>query len=183
MSRKTARRTRHDPEYELIDTGIFDENRYFDVFVEYAKATSRRNPDPHHGLEPRPGARAAAPSADALVSQPLGLGRSTTILPEVTRIDAAAGQRSSSSCTEFHYGKRWLLTEGAPELLFTDNETNIERLYGQKNRTPYVKDAFHRYLIAGRATRRESGADGHEGRRALFRRDSRRGRVGRFACA
>jgi hypothetical protein len=51
--------------------------------------------------------------------------------------------------TEFHYGQRWLAIEGEPELLFTDNETNMERLFGQKSTTPYVKDAFHRYLING----------------------------------
>ena len=51
--------------------------------------------------------------------------------------------------TEFHYGQRWLVIEGAPELLFTENETNMERLFGQKSKTPYVKDAFHRYLVNG----------------------------------
>ena len=51
--------------------------------------------------------------------------------------------------SDYHYDRRWLLAEGAPELLFTGNETNTERLYGEKNRTPYVKDAFHRYLIGG----------------------------------
>ncbi len=50
---------------------------------------------------------------------------------------------------EYHYGKRWLLMEGAPQLLFTNNETNMERLFGQKSRTPYVKDAFHCHVISG----------------------------------
>ena len=54
---------------------MFNESRYFDVFVEYAKADRRRYPDPHHRLEPRTGAGAAAHAADALVSQSLGLGR------------------------------------------------------------------------------------------------------------
>ena len=50
---------------------------------------------------------------------------------------------------DYHYGSRWLIAEGDPELLFTNNETNTERLYNEKNHTPYVKDAFHRYVIAG----------------------------------
>ena len=75
LVRKNAERTRHDPEYELIDTGIFRENRYFDVFVEYAKATPEDISDSHHGVESRARSRAVAYSADALVSQPLVLGR------------------------------------------------------------------------------------------------------------
>jgi len=51
--------------------------------------------------------------------------------------------------TEFHYGQRWLVMEGNPEPLFTGNETNMERLFGQKSKSPYVKDAFHRYVING----------------------------------
>ena len=62
---------------------------------------------------------------------------------------SAARAPSSVELNEYHYGKRWLLMEGAPELLFTENETNMERLFQQKSRTPYVKDAFHRYVIGG----------------------------------
>src|SRR5207245_11109175 len=57
-----------------------------------------------------------------------------------------------SSCIElqhWQYGKRWLLCAGQPELLFTENETNSARLFGGSNRSPYVKDAFHEYLIHG----------------------------------
>ncbi len=68
------------------------------------------------------------------------------------RIDAPPGM-SLVELSEYHYGKRWLAVEGSPELLFTENETNAERLFQQPNRTPYVKDAFHRYVV-----NRESGA-------------------------
>src|SRR5258708_6234700 len=57
-----------------------------------------------------------------------------------------------SSCIElqhWQYGKRWLLCAGQPELLFTENETNNARLFSGKNRSPYVKDAFHEYVIRG----------------------------------
>ena len=73
---ENTKRTRRDPEYELVDTGVFRENRYFDVFVEYAKDTVRRHRHSHHRFQPRPGTRASAHFADPLVSQPLGLGRS-----------------------------------------------------------------------------------------------------------
>ena len=115
----------------------------------------RRHPDPHHGVEPRARARAAAHSADALVSQSLGLGRSVRHAAAQLASTAPPGRRSSK-LRDYHYGKRWLLFEGAPELLFTENETNTERLYRQPNRTPYVKDAFHRYVDRRRARRRES---------------------------
>ena len=66
---ENRRRGRRDPEFELLDTGVFDESRYFDVVVEYAKADTGRHPDPDHGHQPRPRAGAAAPAADALVPE------------------------------------------------------------------------------------------------------------------
>ena len=72
---KNRQRDRTQREYELLDTGVFEDDRYFDVFVEYAKATRRRHPDPHHRDQPRPRRRPAAPAADALVPQHLVVGR------------------------------------------------------------------------------------------------------------
>ena len=63
------RRNRHDMEYELLDTGVFHDNRYFDVFVEYAKSTPRRHPCPHHGGQSWAGRSRPASAADAVVSQ------------------------------------------------------------------------------------------------------------------
>jgi mannosylglycerate hydrolase MGH1-like protein len=144
---ENAKRSRELPEYELIDTGIFNENRYFDVFVEYAKVTSEdilvritawnRGPDPARlHLLPTLWFRNRWDWGDNFEK------------PSVERIEPAA-VAGLIELTEFHYGKRWLLAEGEPELLFTENETNVERLFGTKNGTPYVKDAFHRYLIGG----------------------------------
>ena len=62
-------RSRNEVEYELIDTGVFDDDRYFDVFVEYAKAIAGRHADPDHGAQSRPRGGHAARAADALVSQ------------------------------------------------------------------------------------------------------------------
>jgi Glycosyl hydrolase family 63 C-terminal domain len=144
---ESAKRTRNDPEYELIDTGIFRENRYFDIFVEYAKATSEdvliritawnRGPEPARlHLLPTIWFRNRWSWGDFDDS------------PDVFRI-AGPGGTQLVELTEFHYGNRWLLMQGSPELLFTENETNMERLFQVKSRTPYVKDAFHRYLING----------------------------------
>ena len=144
---ENAKRTRQDPEYELIDTGIFKENRYFDIFIEYAKATSEdiliqitawnRGPEPArlHML----------PTIWFRNRWSWGDGYDP---PTAVRIDGPAGT-TLIELTEYHYGKRWLLIEGAPEMLFTENETNSERIFQQKSRTPYVKDAFHRYVVNG----------------------------------
>jgi hypothetical protein len=147
---ENGRRTRKDPEFELVDTGIFNENRYFDVFAEYAKATPEdilvritawnRGPDPAplHLLP------------TLWFRNRWGWGEPYDP-PTATRIDGPAGT-ALIALEEYHYGKRWLLIEAPPELLFTNNETNMERLFQEKSRTPYVKDAFHRYVINGERT-------------------------------
>jgi hypothetical protein len=144
---ENARRSRLEPEYELIDTGVFRENRYFDVFVEYAKAASE-------DIAIRITAWNRGPEPARLHILPTlwfrnrwGWGDPYD-MPQVIRIDGPTGAKLVE-VSDYHYGKRWLLAEGNPELLFTNNETNTERLFAQKNRTPYVKDAFHRYLIGG----------------------------------
>ena len=71
-----------------------------------------------------------------------------------------------------HLGERWWYVDAeprTPELLFTENETNAERLFGVPNASPYVKDAFHEYVVGGRRDRVNPGAEGDEGRGALPR--------------
>jgi len=144
---ENAKRTRQDPEYELIDTGIFNENRYFDIFIEYAKATSEdiliqitawnRGPDP-----------ARLHMLPTLWFRNRWSWGDKYDPPTAVRIDGPQGT-TLIELTEYHYGKRWFLIEGSPEMLFTENETNSERLFQEKSRTPYVKDAFHRYVVNG----------------------------------
>ncbi|MFY9689087.1 MAG: hypothetical protein WA369_01095 [Candidatus Acidiferrales bacterium] len=146
---ENKRRSRLDPEYELIDTGIFNESRYFDVFVEYAKADSEdilvriiawnRGPQPARlHLLPTLWFRNRWSWGDPYD------------MPHVAWVgfEGMTGAKVAE-VHDYHYGSRWLIAEGDPELLFTNNETNTERLYNEKNHTPYVKDAFHRYVIAG----------------------------------
>jgi hypothetical protein len=145
LREENGKRTRHQPEYELIDTGVFAENRYFDVFVEYAKVT-------FEDIVVRITAWNRGPQAARLHLLPSLWFRNrwdwgdAYNTPQVARVPGFPGGELLE-LTEFHYGQRWLAIEGAPELLFTYNETNMERLFGQKSKTPYVKDAFHRYLI------------------------------------
>ena len=144
---ENARRDRSQPEYELIDTGIFDENRYFDIFIEYAKA----GPE---DILVRVTAWNRSPDAAKLHLLPTFWFRNRWDWGEPYDKPAAARVKCPQGtalveATEYHYVKRWLTAEGDPELLFTENETNLERLFGAKNGTHYVKDAFHRYLING----------------------------------
>ena len=147
---ENGRRTRKDPEFELVETGIFNENRYFDVFVEYAKATAE-------DILMRVTAWNRGPEAARLHLLPTLWFRNRWSWgdsydpPEVARIESPAGT-ALLELAEFHYGQRWLLIDGTPEMLFTENETNMERLFGRASRTPYVKDAFHRYFVNGESS-------------------------------
>src|SRR5215471_1836495 len=137
-------RSREDFEYELLDTGIFDENRYFDIFVEYAKA------DPEDLLI-RISVHNRGPQAAELHLLPTLWFRNTWSWdldqpkPHVRQLD---GSRIHASHREL--GDRTLDCEGKPELLFTENESNANRLWGTPNPSPYVKDAFHEYVISNK---------------------------------
>lgn len=140
---ENRRRSRAEPEFELADTGIFKGNRYFDVFVEYAKADAEdiliRITAHNRGPEPAPlhllptlwyrntwswGRNPARPRLHGLKHGALGLH-------------------------DFMYGQRWFHYEGSPALLFVENETNFARLYGSTNASSTAKDGFHDFVIHG----------------------------------
>ena len=139
-----GRRSREEFEYELLDTGIFDDDRYFDVFVEYAKA------DPEdvlikisvHNRGPEEAKLHVLPTLWYRNTWSWDKGESKPMLAQVSaeRIHASHPQ----------LGEQTLECEGAQDLLFTENETNATRLWGQPNSSAYVKDAFHHFLIEGR---------------------------------
>jgi hypothetical protein len=144
---ESQKRGRTQPEFELLDTGVFEQNRYFDIFLEYAKCDVEdiliKITAWNRGPEPAP-----------LHLLPTVWFRNTWSWGKDLRRPTArrAPDTPGSLCTElqhWQYGKRWLLCAGAPELLFTENETNYEEIFKYRNRTPYVKDAFHNYLIHG----------------------------------
>jgi hypothetical protein len=141
------RRNRNEPEYELLDTGVFDEDRYFDVVVEYAKAA------PEDVLV-RITAINRGPAAAPLHVLPTLWFRNTWSWGEespklgLQRIDGPTGT-STVAATHADLGERYLYAAGGPPLLFTENETNTERVFGTSNASPWVKDAFDRYLVHG----------------------------------
>jgi hypothetical protein len=143
---ENRRRGKDQPEFELLDTGVFAENRYFDVFVEYAKVDVE-------DILIRITAANRGPRSAELHLLPSLWFRNTWSWGKDPRRPSAriATSVPGSLCAEldhFQYGKRWLLCAGQPELLFAENETNFQRLFGGTNRS-YVKDAFHAYVIAG----------------------------------
>ena len=147
------RRSRNDFEYELMDTGIFDNDRYFDVFVEYAKA------DPEDLLI-RITAHNRGPERAVLHVLPTIWFRNTW--SEGNNAKPVLRQQNESTIRVSHLelGQYTLYCEGTPALLFTENETNVQRLWNQSNPSPYVKDAFHEYLIAGNRAAVNPGFEG-----------------------
>jgi hypothetical protein len=143
---ENRKRHRGQQEFELMDTGIFEDDRYFDVLVEYAKAgvddilikisMTNRGPEPAN-LHMLP---------TAWFRNIWSWGRSNK-RPYLRQV-----RSSSTAVVELKHpqlGTRWLFCEDSPELLFTENETNAERLYGVPSRTPYVKDGINDYIVRG----------------------------------
>jgi hypothetical protein len=142
LVRTNGRRSRLEPEYELLDTGVFADDRYFDVFVEYAK----EGPD---DILIRVSVHNRGKEAARLQLLPTLWFRNTWSWgdegPKPTLREAGGAIVASHP----ELGEYTLSCDGTPELLFTENETNAQKLWGQQNPTPYVKDAFHRYLVSG----------------------------------
>jgi hypothetical protein len=159
---ENRRRSGAGPEFELLDTGIFDDDRYFDVCVEYAKATpediairitvENRGPDaaplrvlPHLWFR-NTWAWSKAPSSEPIVREgPAADGHQTLVADDRT------AEPLRNLPFEYRLGARHLHVEGAGRLLFTDNETNAPRVFGPwaRSRKPHVKDAFHRHIVHG----------------------------------
>jgi hypothetical protein len=139
------RRGRDGWEYELLDTGVFNDDRYFDVFVEYAKATrtdiliqisvANRGPE----------------MAELRVLPTLWFRNTWTWWPDQAK--PSLRQRSGENAVTIEashaeLGDFLLHCEGNPRLLFTENDTNNKRIFGTQNATPYVKDGIDNYVVA-----------------------------------
>lgn len=140
---ENARRSKNQWEFELGDTGVFDENRYFDVVAQYAKATPEdiciRLSVTNRGSQ-----TAALDLLPTLWFRNTWSWTASEKNAQITK--AAEGVIKASDRT---YGDRWLFCQDQPELLFTENETNMHRLYGIDNPSPYVKDAFGELIVHG----------------------------------
>jgi len=153
---ENQRRDRHAPEFELLDTGVFEGDRYFDVFVEYAKASAE-------DILIQISVVNRGPETKELHVLPHLWFRNTWSWDqdsEKPQIKVAAHYFGYSTLEANHpeLGTYWLhcqshenWTKPGDRLLFTENETNYQTLFGVENSTPYVKDAFHHYLLAGDA--------------------------------
>jgi Glycosyl hydrolase family 63 C-terminal domain len=140
-------RNRGDMEYELLDTGVFNEDRYFDVFVEYAKespedllvqiSVTNRGPEP----------------ATLHVLPTLWFRNIWTWWPGAPKpsLKQISGQKGAQVAAASHtdLGERYLYCEGDVSLLFTENETNTERIFGTANLSPYVKDGINNCVVNG----------------------------------
>ncbi|HEX6892636.1 MAG TPA: glucosidase [Chryseolinea sp.] len=154
LVKTNGQRSRNEMEYELLDTGVFNEDRYFDVFVEYAKDSAEDI------LIKISAANRSSETAELHVlptlwfrndwSSWIAESNRAAVKPTLKQADSTAGVRvvevNHSSLGEFS-----LLCEGDVPVLFTENETNHEHLFpGQKNESPYVKDGINNYIVKGR---------------------------------
>jgi len=137
-------RSRDEFEYELLDTGIFDEDKYFDVFVEYAKA------DPEDVLV-KISVHNRGPQSARLHVLPTLWFRNTWSDGEGGPKPVVHANKGAIVASHSKLGEYTMQCEDAPELLFTENETNNQRLWGQPNHSAFVKDGFHEYVVHGNA--------------------------------
>ena len=146
LVRTNRSRSRLEPEYELVDTGAFDDDRYFDVFVEFAKAgvedTAIRITVANRG-----------PEIAIIHVLPTLWFRNTWSWNKPATKPSLQGSRTGNtsviSATHGELGEYRLDCDFAPELLFTENETNSERIFGAPSDSPYVKDGIDNYVVHG----------------------------------
>jgi hypothetical protein len=151
-------RGKHDPEYELVDTGIFDENRYFDVFVEYAKAS----PEDIllevtvHNRGPEAARVHVLPTLWFRHTWSWAGGTEHPTLRAYTEGPGGSAVRADHSAL----GTRWWYAEEQVPVLMTGNETNNERVFHSPNDSPYVKDGVDRAVVHGETTAVDPGGSG-----------------------
>jgi Glycosyl hydrolase family 63 C-terminal domain len=149
---ENQRRSRQEPEFELLDTGVFDENRYFDIVVEYAK----HSPE---DILIQITVTNRGPEAKTLHLLPTLWFRNTwswnkdTEKPSL-KVCQADSEGAIIEASHPNLGQRWLYCQGSPDgdripVLFTENETNLHRLFGVENPTPYVKDGINNAVVVG----------------------------------
>ncbi|MCA1639650.1 MAG: glucosidase [Acidobacteria bacterium] len=149
LSEENAKREKSQPEYELMDTGVFDDDNYFDVLIEYAKAdyadvcikitaTNRgRDSAPLHILP-------------TIWFRNRWSWYETANKPQMEAVKIEAENLSLVRLTEEKRGRYFFVCEGASEILFTENNTNFKKLYSGKNEMPFVKDGINDAVVEGR---------------------------------
>ena len=150
------RRGKEELEYELLDTGVFDQDRYFDVFVEYAKESPR-------DLLIRISIHNRGPDPSRLHVLPTLWFRNEWSWPAGTQSPALRQFVGSAACPIIaaehpNLGRYYLYCDGNVPVLFTENETNTQRLFGVSNQSPYCKDGINNHVVLG-----QQDAVNHEG--------------------
>ncbi|MGG6263959.1 MGH1-like glycoside hydrolase domain-containing protein [Leptolyngbya sp. AN03gr2] len=148
LVQENQQRSYHDPEFELADTGIFTENRYFDLYVEYAKAADEdiliRITAINRGAESK-----TLHLLPTLWFRNTWSWEQTSQKPQLQQRQSN-GSIATVSASHPTLGNRWLYCQAADALLFTENETNYHRLFGAENSSPYVKDGIHDCIVQGK---------------------------------
>jgi hypothetical protein len=142
-------RGRQDFEYELLDTGVFDQDRYFDVFVEYAKA-SPEDILIQITIHNRGPEAAEVHVVPTLWFRNQWSWQSQANRPRLHQVAGTPGM-GVIQASDPTLGERYLACAGDVPLLFTENETNTQRIFGVPNRSPYVKDSINNYIVHGQA--------------------------------
>ncbi|KAG0325964.1 hypothetical protein BGZ99_010337 [Dissophora globulifera] len=153
---ESSHRSRTEPEYELLDTGVFNEDKYFDVFVEYAK--DGQDVD---DILVKITAHNRGPQDAPLTIVPQFWFRNTWSWCPEGEVQVPSLKKTSATTIEAKHhslGDRWIHFEkgvkgaassGAPELIFTNNESNNKKLFQSTNKSEFVKDGFHEYIVNG----------------------------------
>ncbi len=148
---ENGKRDKSQPEYELMDTGVFDDDKYFDVFIEYAKADAE---DICIKITAHNRGRESAP----LHVLPIVWFRNRwswyekAEKPQMKEVKIEAQNLSAIHLREEKLGDYSLICEGASNLLFTENETNYEKINGGQNESPYAKDGINDFVVHNRET-------------------------------
>jgi len=152
LVRENRRRGRNEPEFEIAETGVFDDGRFFDVYAEYAKAAD-------DDILIRVTICNRSEREATLHLLPTLWFRNTwiwgcrhegcTIKPMIEEIGDSMLLADHETLGRFLFATGPGLSGTVPEILFTENETNTLRLYGTPNYTPHTKDAFHEYVVKG----------------------------------
>ncbi len=138
---ENSKRSKSDPEYELIDTGVFNDNKYFDIYIEYAKADSDdiliRIKAINRGKE----------KATLSVIPNLWFRNEWTYLEEPYKPCIYGGNNNTFYIDNKNLGNYNFYFEGKPDLMFCENETNHNKVYGHKPQKGFYKDGFNEYVV------------------------------------
>lgn len=145
---ENKKRTRLDTEFEILDTGVFDDNRYFDIFIEYAKAS------PEHILIKISIFNRAKEKAELTLIPTMWFRNLWSFIKGVQKPTIRIHNKEKEHITLIaksqELGSYYLHAQMPDKILFTENETNFYKLYGVKNKSPYTKDAFEESIIYGK---------------------------------